>query len=99
MAFPSSIFLVTVLALACSCSRQSSPPPRVGYSTNLVSVAGIDANPKVAEHVLAVLSRAGIEGFVNGSVIYDISVRSDAREQAIDALKRDAATNKHRIFF
>jgi hypothetical protein len=71
----------------------------MGYSTNFVAVAGIDVNKQVGEHVLGVLSQAGITARVSGSVIWDISVPSDVKMRAIDVLRRDAATNKHRILF
>lgn len=95
----SSILLAGMLVSACSCSRQGPPPQRIAHSTNFVVVAGIDANKLVGEHVLGVLSQAGITGWVSGSVVWGIYVPSDLKTQAADVIERDAATNKHRLFF
>ena len=83
--------VMLVIGLSASCAqRQGAAPPPVVDHPKLAAVGTIDGRQEVAAHVREVLARQGIVAYTEGSVVYQVSVAADQREQAIEVLRGDS---------
>jgi hypothetical protein len=88
--------LLGLVAVGCAEGDRADLPANRDYN-KYVHVAAVE--PAWAEHVEAVLAKAGIPSVVEGSRVYGVRVPPGKKEQAVAILKADVAKHGYRAVF
>ncbi len=79
------------MVLLVSCATQEPPPA--------ATIATIQGDPQLAEHIEILFHENNIVGGAGGSVVYGIKVRNQDKDKAINLLRRDSAEKGYWIRF